>query len=163
MEWLFLGLGAWLNVFLRANLLYFSYVISKKFLKLENISFWVARSGPKWLFCEKNMVLRNANFWNLFWNKKLLWFVSYCPAWSFDDRKIINKVLGDIFYKHIHCISGSGFWNPIFDMIWHCVVEYSLVEFSLVWLCLIWLVSVFRLCWVFRVWFGLVLLYCSGI
>ena len=48
------------------------------------------------------------------------------PAWSFDDRKIINKVLGDIFYKHIHCISGSGFWNPIFDMIWHCVLHHCL-------------------------------------
>ena len=62
----FLGLRAWLNVFLRANLLYFTYVISKKFLKLENISFSEAQIGPKWLFCEKNIVLRNANFWDLF-------------------------------------------------------------------------------------------------
>ena len=52
----------------------------------------------------------------------MLCFVSYGPAWSSDDRKIINKVLGDIFYKHILWISGSGFWNPIFDMIWHCVI-----------------------------------------
>ena len=114
-----------LKMFSNSTSLYFSIVFSKKCLKLVNISFWEGQSGPKWPFCIKNIVLRNANFWDLFWNKRILCFVSYDPAWSSDDRKIINKVLGYIFCKHILWISGSGFWNPIFDMIWHCVLAVS--------------------------------------
>ena len=33
----------------------------KKIIKFVNISFWVGQSWPKLSFCEKNMVLRNAN------------------------------------------------------------------------------------------------------
>ena len=58
--------------------LYFSSVFSKKYLKLVNISFWEGQSGPKWPFCIKNIVLRNANFWDFFEIKNVvLYFIWY--------------------------------------------------------------------------------------
>ena len=54
-----------LKMFSYSTSLYFSIVVLKKYLKLVNISFWEAQSGPKWPFCEKNIGLRNANFQDL--------------------------------------------------------------------------------------------------